>query len=109
MSLLEAKAAAAACHKQRVLLLEPPSEALPTPLDPATGIRKPSSDIAHLQQLIAEVLSLSGLIGLMAYLLSLMVTAFWHDDMLNMRFTAALSAQLQCNNSSVERDVHTKT
>ena len=56
VSLLEAKAAAAACHKQCMLLLQPPSEALPTPLDPATGIRKPSNDIAHLQQLIAEVI-----------------------------------------------------
>jgi hypothetical protein len=57
VSLLEAKAASAACQKQHVLLLEPPADTVSVPLDPATGIRKPSSSIADLQQLIVEVWS----------------------------------------------------
>ena len=57
MSLLEAKAASAACQKQHVLLLEPPADTMPVQPDPATGTRKPSSSIPDLQQLIVEVQS----------------------------------------------------
>ena len=54
-SLLESRAAVAACQKQQIALLEPPADIAAAPLDFSAGARKPDNSASSLQKLIAQV------------------------------------------------------
>ena len=88
ISLLEAKAAVAACQKLRVPLLEPPSEPPATPVDPVTAIRQPDSSLPQLQRLIPQALLTAMRLGSAAkqpWLVANTAIAIWNTYLPNLQ------------------------